>query len=162
MKKLITMTDYVLQQLKTEQSSSEFKEAAKNYANFLKQPLTLNMFIPTDSEGNVLGQPKFYYKPENTEYLTDQIEKKIVSELNEKVRIYKEAQKKVIFKNITSVRVDENILDIYINGNKFKYYWLDNSFYDFAHRSNLYTVEDIIDCSFELTDSAVLTFFGEK
>jgi hypothetical protein len=31
-----------------------------NYANFLKQPLTLRMFVPVDQQGNVLKEPKNY------------------------------------------------------------------------------------------------------
>lgn len=56
--KLISMIDFVLEQLSIKQSSSEFKEAVKNYANFLKQPLHLGMFVPCDEDGNVLEEPR--------------------------------------------------------------------------------------------------------
>jgi hypothetical protein len=46
MKNLISMTDFVLKQIK---SKSNYKiEKIDNYANFLKQPLELWMFIPCD------------------------------------------------------------------------------------------------------------------
>lgn len=52
--KLIPLSEYVELQLITKQSTSEFKEAIKNYAIFLMQPLTLGMFVPVDDEDEVL------------------------------------------------------------------------------------------------------------
>ena len=52
------MTDFVLEnenmakQTESEMSKDLFKLA--QYANFLKQPLTLGMFVPSDENGNVL------------------------------------------------------------------------------------------------------------
>ena len=49
----------------------EFEKRMKSvvdYANFLKQPLTLGMFIPCDKEGNVLEEPdckEDYYRDAN-------------------------------------------------------------------------------------------------
>lgn len=67
MRTLIGMTDFVLEQKYTttlDMSQIDFydKELAvlsriRNYANFLKQELTLNMFVPTDEDGNVLEIP---------------------------------------------------------------------------------------------------------
>lgn len=58
--KLISMTDFVLEQeLPTYMQNEEFEEAyykLYNYANFLKQPLELWMFVPCDENGNVLEQ----------------------------------------------------------------------------------------------------------
>lgn len=44
--KLISMTDFVLE--------CDTLEKAQNYAKFLKQPLTLGMFVPCDESGEVL------------------------------------------------------------------------------------------------------------
>jgi len=52
--KLISMTDFVLKQLETKQSTSEFKEVVRNYANFLKRPLTSGIFVPCDLDDNIL------------------------------------------------------------------------------------------------------------
>ena len=125
------MTDYVLEQQAKITSSNEkpydFYLNVTKYANFLKQPLTLSMFIPTDSEGNVLEEPVI-----DTEYLSS-------FEPYER-DLYKEAQEKVLFKE------NKDMEDrFYMNG--------DVSFL---------CVEDIINCDFELTDSAVLNLFGEK
>lgn len=37
--------------------SSSYLTDIFNYANFLKQPLTLGMFVPVDAEGNFLEEP---------------------------------------------------------------------------------------------------------
>jgi len=68
MRKLISMTDYVLE--RSDKSilqytiSETFKNGAKitneifEYAKFLKIPLTISMFIPCDKTGNILKEPK--------------------------------------------------------------------------------------------------------
>lgn len=56
--RLLSMTDFVLEQLQIKQSTSEFKEAVAKYVNFLKQPLELWMFVPCDEKGNVLERPE--------------------------------------------------------------------------------------------------------
>lgn len=62
--KLISMTDFVLSQ--SEGSTIDWEQLdwmnqeiykldrIRNYANFLKQPLELYMFVPCDEDGNVL------------------------------------------------------------------------------------------------------------
>ncbi|MGV0854793.1 hypothetical protein ACTS9E_04260 [Empedobacter brevis] len=57
--KLISMTDYVLEQMKEVTLDGTGAVCARigNYANFLKQPLTLAMFVPCDLDGNVLEEP---------------------------------------------------------------------------------------------------------
>lgn len=65
--KLVSMVDFVLEQEKklidapiNEAGVKQLKKyitSTSNYANFLKQPLTLGMFIACDLEGNVLEKP---------------------------------------------------------------------------------------------------------
>lgn len=50
--KLISMTDFVL----LEENYGSFRKCFE-YANFLKQHLTLGLFIPCDDDGNFLEQP---------------------------------------------------------------------------------------------------------
>jgi len=77
MEKLISMTDYVLEQ-KRPTASEDLNEADYyyqecevlqnicNYANFLKQPLELWMFVPCDENGNILEEPNHLdYKLKN-------------------------------------------------------------------------------------------------
>lgn len=73
------MTDYVLEIMSNEPESKnfslftdikKFKLEAVNkifkYAQFLKQPLTLGMFVPCDEDGSVLEEP--FYDPSNEQY----------------------------------------------------------------------------------------------
>ena len=62
--KLISMTDYVLEQYKINQCDEDYIFNVLKYANFLKQPVTLGMFVPCDENGNVLEEPKFYFHHE--------------------------------------------------------------------------------------------------
>ena len=65
---LIPMTDFVIKQnyittLDISQIDFYDKELKtlsniRNYAKFLKQPLKLEMFVPCDDNGNILGEPK--------------------------------------------------------------------------------------------------------
>ena len=106
MKKLIPMTDFVLERSLKDISeytiTEAFKDGAKvmneifNYANFLKQPLKLEMFIACDDEGNVLEEPEFYYKQENLKHLKG-MELLIAEETNKRVSEYQQAKEKVLF-----------------------------------------------------------------
>lgn len=57
--KLISMTDFVI---KVEEDANFYCETQYNkivkYARFLKQSLTLGMFVPCDDQGNVLKEPE--------------------------------------------------------------------------------------------------------
>ena len=58
MKKLIPMVDFILEQNEihyTIQSEEQAFYIIVNYANFLKQPLELWMFVPCDDNGNVIN-----------------------------------------------------------------------------------------------------------
>lgn len=63
---LIPMTDFVdeIDNLVPRQTEQDFDAwiykqftIVKNYAKFLRQPLTLSMFVPCDENGNVLNDP---------------------------------------------------------------------------------------------------------
>jgi len=64
--KLLSMTDYVLKQFKdnlhTEAKTGLVRDAVLfqyciKYANFLKTPLELGMFVPCDEDGNIIKPP---------------------------------------------------------------------------------------------------------
>lgn len=61
--KLISCTEFVLGQEKKGLQNTDrplrFERILK-YAKFIKQPLTLSMFVPCDSDGNVLEEPNEY------------------------------------------------------------------------------------------------------
>ncbi|MGE8432473.1 MULTISPECIES: hypothetical protein [Chryseobacterium] len=59
--KLIPMTTFVLEYYANEgYADLQILNLMNNYANFLKQSLTLGMFVPVDPQGNVLKEPKNY------------------------------------------------------------------------------------------------------
>ena len=64
--KLIPMTDFVLEQHKNpcKGDYTDLFKTVVNYAEFLKKPLKLGMFVPVDEEGNVLDEKE---KIENTD-----------------------------------------------------------------------------------------------
>lgn len=71
--KLISMVDFVVEQGKMtividewEGKRQESLTKIYNYANFLKQPLTLGMFVLCDLEGNVMIKPNAYNNMLNT------------------------------------------------------------------------------------------------
>ncbi len=75
MKKLISMTSFVfnqnevLQMYKNHDKGVLF-ERCINYANFLKQPLNLGMFVPVDEKGNVLEE-KSIFNTTDEDYIFD-------------------------------------------------------------------------------------------
>lgn len=56
--KLISMTDYVLGIELLNQTAIKRLDMVFRYANFLKTPLELGMFVPTDEQGNVIDISK--------------------------------------------------------------------------------------------------------
>jgi len=60
MKNLISMTDFVLSDEWTALNELNFIRVIE-YANFLKQPLELWMFVPCNDNGNVLKEPDADY-----------------------------------------------------------------------------------------------------
>ena len=68
--KLISMTDYVLEQKETSTFETdqgdwycielEKLDKIRNYANFLKQPLELWMFVPCDENDKIMIEPNDY------------------------------------------------------------------------------------------------------
>lgn len=55
--RLVSMVDFVLEQGKPDVDADLFYFLCSNYAEFLKQPLTLGIFVPCDEYGNVLEEP---------------------------------------------------------------------------------------------------------
>jgi hypothetical protein len=89
--KLISMTDFVLKNTYTNEIVKDFKGVLIkhcNYAEFLKQPLELWMFVPCDEDGNVISEK--YSAKENTE------NKSFAKLSNE----YKEAKERCLFEGV--------------------------------------------------------------
>lgn len=92
--KLISMTDFVLHESfgvgNEIIDKGIFYNKCRDYANFLKQPLTLGMFVPCDEGGNVLEQPCDVM---NTDGCRDCA-----------CRVYKKSKEKVLFENVEKYR----------------------------------------------------------
>lgn len=81
------MTDFVIKSNKEIDGVLECNEIILKYAEFLKQPLTLGMFVPCDKKGNVLkGKP-----------LSPAPDSEWIRWENEEFEFY-EAKEKVLFK----------------------------------------------------------------
>lgn len=90
--KLISMTNFVentkLEVSKVKETDSKVLYASYlsdifNYADFLKQPLTLGMFVPCDEKGNIINEP--YNDGINDQYY------------NSAIDAYNEAKSRVLF-----------------------------------------------------------------
>lgn len=153
--KLIKMTDFCLEILNENSPYNEVEMLTKisNYANFLKQPLTLEMFVPVDEEGNVLEKPKLTVHHE-AHFDLDEME------------IYHKAQEKVLFSN--AVTVDEtpyNMVSRFVLNLNHPTYLLIYSKFTFhdgivetqflPNFSKNPTVEYLVDYGLDLTPSAI-------
>lgn len=133
--KLISMVDFNTEQIELFDTIEIldwriFLKRIRNYTEFLKQPLTLGMFVPCDKEGNVLEKPRAYSN--FTSY-----NKGVLKENHPKVykecEQYQEAKERVLFEGISK------------------------SEFDNAEHQKFKTVEDLLNFSFglTLTDSAI-------
>lgn len=128
-----------------------------NYANFLKQPLTISMFVPCDDEGNVLEEPENYnvYVNDIKHYLSDT-----------NCNLYHESKSKVLFEGFkvgknyegrkVLLREDRNQVYSYLEdyGERFV----------FNHPREAIYVEDLviqnIAMSLELSETALKRIYG--
>lgn len=130
--KLISMTDFVIQEWEKDLYTDDFTKIVKNYADFLKQPLKLEMFIPCDDNGNVL------------EYI---IGNGMIHNYSEKVKQYEQSKDKVLFDGF----------DIYSNGDLHNAFVTFES-----SRLEIMNVENLItdfQYSFYLTPNAIKRIF---
>lgn len=140
--KLISMSDFVLQVVQTPNTNEaicwEQTEARLNkiyqYALFLKQPLTLSMFVPCDLDGNIFYEPKkidgsiamaAYYKTLNQ---------------------YKEAQNRVLFADLVFEKITPFGMTFILNDKIL--------FFDCEDE----TIEDLIEHNLTLTETALKQF----
>ena len=157
---LQSMTDFVLEQSKNapieeyHQVNETFVNKVVNYANFLKQLLKLEMFVPCDENGNVLEEPKRW-----NDYLQFPDSFDGNKEWGELYN-YELAQERVMFKGFV---FEESQKEALKNNTQLSVsIYTENSFY-ITHRLNgkwhtwfsLKTVEDLIKCKIELSKTAI-------
>lgn len=115
--KLISMTSYVLEQLKWIKDNNKVEkehdftdhialERLENYVNFLRTPLELGLFIACDEDGNVLDKPYTY-----AEQVLGMVEDRRRAEIGYEFK-YQQAKEKCIFEGISN-----NDAKIYVSSN---------------------------------------------
>lgn len=137
---LESMTDFVLNKNIQDTIDKDAAEIYQSYARFLKQPLTLGMFVPSSDEGNVLEEPrnfdgkfKDYQKVLNT---------------------YLEAKEKVLFKGF--IVEDIGLDSIAIRKNGWIIVRLSKAIGAKWENKNAYpNIESLIGFDIELTESAI-------
>ena len=146
--KLISMTDFVLEQCENNKSCVQFENLCYNYANFLKQPLKLEMFVPCDGLGNILKENE-----------------KITCQYDFEVEQF--SKENILFKGFSLLAmtktIDEENTFISIKNkkdirNKMFSSWFEKREID--NHSEEKTIEDLIKYNFDLTESAIKRIFG--
>ena len=97
--KLISMTDFVLEKQMSDKTIMNRFTQISNYANFLKQPLELWMFLPCDEEGNVLEEPL-------QEHYTDCNDEQNAKDWLYNLEKYQQAKKICLFEGFEYVNED--------------------------------------------------------
>lgn len=96
--KLIPMTSFVIDYYSHEgYADLQTLQLMKNYANFLKQRLSLWMFVPTNSEGELVKEPEGYEFWKDT---NSKVRKELaISEAGKTIlyKAYEKARKKILF-----------------------------------------------------------------
>ena len=155
MNKLISLVNFVLQQDITDIKQ---RDSIVKYANFLRQPLKLEMFINCDDDGNVLKEPKKtnYQVDVNTKcsgwkYLYDNNDKLIGyyddRKWKEDFVKYKQSKEKVLFEGIEFIR-NGGVNFLTINEDTF-------AFHDFNIKFKYLTIEFLVQYDLKLTESAL-------
>lgn len=138
--KLISMTDFVLEQKKNsfygQIESSEILQRIEKYAEFLKQPLTLGFFAPTDENGNLIEFGK-------NSFPTD-----------EEMKQFQKSKEKVLFKDVNMTAVEDYFI-VKIGKREVWISWTKRTIEDVQHINRAYEID------FELTHSALKQIFGD-
>lgn len=91
MKNLISMTDFVLEQIKKLKSSEinilQFRNSIEKYAHFLKQLLELSQFAPCDENNELIVKRHYQYFDNEFEY-------------DDYLKQYQKATKRCLFKGL--------------------------------------------------------------
>jgi hypothetical protein len=147
MKKLISMTDFVLEnenmvkQTESEMSKDLFKLA--QYAHFLKQPLKLEMFVPCDECGDFLDEPQMYERKlgfGEVDYEYDERE----------VQQYQQALSKVIFEGFEVIQKNQELVVVSNKKNGLQICFTKTVISCNASPLNLETLEDLVKFNLEL------------
>lgn len=133
-RKLVSMVDYVLKKSK----STDLWDIIR-YANFLRQPLELWMFVPVGQNGEVLEEPKEYKGDYDLELLQ-----------------WEHSWDRVLFEDCDVVEEYPDELLINHNGHPIMSYQIDKKkFVDFDGEYHYDTIEKLIWTGLTLTENAL-------
>jgi len=137
--KLIGMTDFVLEQKDSYYNQRFFK--IEKYANFLKQPLELWMFVPCDEDDKIMSEPN--------DYMADKgyFDK------------YQQAKERCLFKGFEYCESQSMGIDLRLNlfispYSKNRIYLTKKEKTGFHSWFELYTIENLVQCELTLTKTA--------
>lgn len=163
--KLLSMTDFVLHESfgvgNEIINKGIFYNKCSNYANFLKQPLKLEMFVPCDDNGSVLEHPIYTTNHSDECYCKGcEEETKRCSDLQNQ---YQKAKEKVFFEGFVYTdsqkysylnRIPLSVSPYGLKNERLQLTKLkeDNKFHTWLQ---LYTIEDLIKCDLDLTQNAI-------
>lgn len=161
--RLISMTDFVLETERNypcsdfndyHETNEKVLHSIINYAIFLKQQLTLGMFVPCDEDENILEEPKNFSVDFENEFNTVHRNKVCLAWYNE-CKQYQKATKKVLFEGF---KIYDYKLNVFFYLGRKKTLSYDKKRKDFITIGFLpETVEDLLSFSkeIELTESAI-------
>lgn len=143
MKKLISMTDFVLEQYKKWesdinpdcQSSGRYILGTHIYANFLKTPLQIWMFVPCDENGNVLNE---------FDYLVD---------INRHTKWFK-AKERCLFEGFKIQEHELGDFSIICENNILNPMWKFKTEDKWICARGMYSIEDLVKYNIQLTKTA--------
>lgn len=159
--KLISMTDFVLGYSQNSKTGYEAGYNAlvglrifKNYAQFLKQPLTLGMFVPCDEDGNVLDSPRNANKDSLAyDWLHEQY--------RYKEAIYQQAKERVLFERFSVKRFIDKDNPCYVVSNGENEVTFHIGLYTFSKGVDFAkTIEDLTHIQPTLTQTAIKQIYG--
>lgn len=118
--KLIPMTDFVLNETNRPTTLAESFKICVSYAQFLKQTLKLEMFIPCDEDGNILEEPDdFKYFMQDNELGAYEGEQEL------ECIAYLKAKRKVLFEGF-EIYNKKSSIEI-IHNKKYVFQWIPES-----------------------------------
>lgn len=152
--KLKSATDFVLEQEKnyahvTRDMKKNLFLLVVDYAKFMKQPLRLEMFVPTDEEGRIWEAPKGCCSGRECGCMGQPVNYFSREDINK----YYELESKVLFKGFEfkayerMICFDKSGIEIFIYNQNYQTFS--------APRGRISSVEDLIIYEFELTESAI-------
>ncbi len=159
--KLISMTDFVLHEsfgVGNEIINHQtFFKKVSSYAQFLKKPLELGMFIPCDEEGNILEQVS---KPDAEDYRNDEGGNFELYNFNMKAYTsYKKAKNRVLFDGFVFTDSQKYSIPLSVSpyGLKDEKIQLTKLKDSGAYHTwlQLNTIEDLVQCDLKLTENAL-------